>query len=118
MTDDLDPERLERVARAAVEAMEVVAAEAARLATVEVDGHSQDRRVRVRVKPSGRIVHLRLRDGVLQRYDSSALSELVTRTIRDTQRRAREAYEQAVNALTPPEVAENDRELDRIWRER
>jgi len=106
------------VARAAADAMDAVAVEAARLASVEVEGLSSDRRVQVRVTPSGRITRLRLRDGVLQRYDSSALSELVTRTIRDTQRRARDAYQHAVRALTPPEVAENDRELDRIWRER
>jgi YD repeat-containing protein len=118
MPDDLDQERLDRVARAASDAMAVVATEASRLAAVEVDGTSPDRRVEVRVTARGRITRLRLRDGALQRYDGSALGELVARTIRDAQRKAREAYQRAVEALVPPEIAANDEELDRIWRER
>jgi DNA-binding protein YbaB len=116
-SNGIDHDRLEEMARATVEAMDAVADEAGRLAMVEVEGSSPDRRVLVRVNATGRILRLGLRDGVLRRYDTSALSELVTRTIRDTQRRARDDYERAVEALEPPEVAASEQELQRIWRE-
>jgi YD repeat-containing protein len=115
--DLLDPNRLERVAQAAIDAVDGFTVEAQRLAAVEVDGSSPDKRIQIRVTASGRLVRFRLRDGVIQRYDSSALGELVTRTIRDTQRRARDGYQRAVAALEPPEVAASDQELERIWRE-
>jgi DNA-binding protein YbaB len=114
---ELDPERIERVSRATIAALENVAARASRLAALEVEGMSPDRRIQVRVTAGGAITELRLRDNVLRRYDTSALSELVTRTIVDAQRRARDAYERELAALTPPEVAESEAELQRIWRD-
>lgn len=115
--EPLDPDRLEEISHAAVAALDAMSEAAQRLAAKEVDGTSPDKRVMVRVNATGRIIQLRLRDGVLQRYDSTALSELVTRTIRDTQVKAKEAYERAVEALVPPEVAESEQELERIRRE-
>jgi len=115
--EPLDPERLEEVSRATIAALDAMSEAAQRLAAKEVEGTSPDKRVTVRVDATGRIIQLRLRGGVLQRYDSTALSELVTRTIRDTQVKAKEAYERAVEALVPPEVADSERELERIHRE-
>jgi DNA-binding protein YbaB len=114
---DLDPDRLAEVARAAIEAMDALAGEATRLAAAETEGNSPDKRVQVRVTPAGRLVRIRLRDGVLRRYDSSQLSELVTRTVRDAQRRARAEYERAMAAIEAPELAASEAELNRIWRE-
>jgi hypothetical protein len=54
---------------------------------------------------------------VLRRYDTAALGELVTRTIVDAQRRARAAYDSELARLTPPEIADSDAELQRIWRD-
>ena len=114
---ELDPDRLEEVSRATAAALENVAAQAARLAAVEVEGTSTDRRVRVRVTAAGAITELRLQDNVLRRYDTAALGELVTRTIVEAQRRAREAYERELAALAPPELADSEAELQRIWRD-
>ena len=113
----LDPDRVEEVSRATIAALDGVAAAAARLAAVEVEGTSRDRRVQVKVTATGLITELRLRDNVLRRYDTAALGELVTRTIVDAQRRARAAYEKELAALAPPEIADSDAELRRIWRD-
>ena len=113
----LDPDRVEEVSRATIAALDAVASAAARLAAVEVEGISQDRRVQVKVTATGQIAEFRLRDNVLRRYDTAALGELVTRTIVDAQRRARAAYDSELARLTPPEVADSDAELQRIWRD-
>ena len=114
---DLDPERIEAVSRAAIAAVDGVTAEAGRLAAAETEATSSDRRVRVKVTATGAITELRLLDNVLRRYDTNALGELVTRTIREAQRRARESYERELARLDPPEVARADEELKRIWRD-
>jgi len=112
-----DAVRVEEVARRTVDALDAMAAAAQRLAEREVEGVSHDRRVVVAVTASGRITRLQLKDGVHRRYDTAALGELVTRTIRQAQAKARESYQRDVAALTPPEVAESEAELHRIWRE-
>jgi DNA-binding protein YbaB len=114
---DLDPERVDDVARRTAEALDGVAAAAARLAAVEVEATSPDRRILVRVTATGAITELKLRDNVLRRYDTSALGELVTRTIRDAQRKARDAFDREIATLEPPEVKESAAELQRIWRD-
>jgi DNA-binding protein YbaB len=112
-----DAIKVEEVARRTVLALDAMAAAAQRLAEREVDGASPDRRVLVSVTAGGRITRLQLKEGVHRRYDTSALGELVTRTIRQAQTKAREAYQRDIAALTPPEVAESEAELHRIWRE-
>jgi DNA-binding protein YbaB len=114
---ELDQDHLAEVAQATVTAMDAMAVAAQRLAAVPVTGSSPDGRIQVRVNASGRVVALRLHDGVLRRYDSTALGEQVTRTIRRAQIQARDAYDQQIAALLPPEVAASEAELQRIWRE-
>jgi DNA-binding protein YbaB len=82
--------------------------QAARLARREMVGRSPDERVLVRVDASGRLTQVRLLDGVLQRYDNAALAELVTRTVRSTQRRARAALAQDYAELFAPVTAAAD----------
>jgi DNA-binding protein YbaB len=67
-----------------------------RIAAREFTGTSPDERVLVRVTGEGAVIAVRLVDDVLQRYDNAALAELVTRTIRATQRRARAAVDETV----------------------
>ena len=114
---ELDPDRIEAVSRATIAAVDGVTAEAGRLAAVETEATSADRRVRVKVTATGAVTELRLLDNVLRRYDTNALGELVTRTIREAQRRASQAYERELARLEPPEVALADEELKRIWRD-
>ena len=112
-----DAVRLEEVAQRTVIALDAMAAAAQQLAEREVDATSSDRRVLVSVTASGRITRFKLTDGVHRRYDTSALGDLVTRTIRQAQSKARAAFDRDVAALTPPEVAESEAELHRISRE-
>jgi DNA-binding protein YbaB len=70
-----------------------------RMAAREVTGASVDERVLVRVDGAGTVVGLRLQAAALQRYDHAALSDLITRTVRDTQLRARAEHARAVQAL-------------------
>lgn len=113
----LDPERIDAVSRATIDAVDAAVAAAGRFAAVESEAISPDRRVRVKVTAGGAITELRLLDNVLRRYDTNALGELVTRTVREAQRRARETFERELARLDPPEVAQADAELKRIWRD-
>jgi DNA-binding protein YbaB len=58
--------------------------------------------VLVRVNGEGWLTEIRLIDDVLRRYDNAALAELVTRTVRGTQRRARDGAKQAIDELYEP----------------
>src|SRR6185369_9014556 len=75
------------------QAVEDAVADAKRLAAVEIEASSPDRRVRVKVTATGAITEFRLLDNVLRRYDTNALGELVTRTVREAQRKALQTYE-------------------------
>jgi len=97
------------------EALAKYTATAQRLAAAEVEGLSADRRVQVRVTAGGTVTRVRLLDGVVRRYDTTALGEIVSRTIRETQRKARAAYEKELQKVLPPEVAESDAALQSIW---
>jgi DNA-binding protein YbaB len=100
-----DFEQLSELGEAAAAAVEAMGAQARQLGAKPVTGSSRDGLIKVRVNGTGRqLMAIRLEDGAMLRYDSTALSEVVTRTIRDTQRQARTAFEVAVAALTPPEV--------------
>ena len=115
--DENEQAHLARVAQDAIAAMDAFTATARRLAAVEATGRSADRRIEVRATATGEITELRLLDNVLRRYDTAALGELVTRTIREAQRKARENYEAALAELTPSEIARSEAELRRITRD-
>jgi hypothetical protein len=112
MTDHID-----EVSQAAIDAMATMGEAVRRLAAAELDGLSSDRRIAVKVTAGGRLLQCRLRPDVLHRYDSTALGEVVTRTVRATQLKARADYERATAELVPPEVAASQEELQRIWRD-
>ncbi|GIH09715.1 hypothetical protein Rhe02_77820 [Rhizocola hellebori] len=99
----------EEVSRAAAAAMQTVAELAPRLAAREVEERSPDGRVIVKVTAAGTITDITLRNGVLRRYDSAALGELVAKMLSTAQRRARAEYESALMAAIPDEVAEASR---------
>jgi DNA-binding protein YbaB len=115
--DPSDTVRLAEISDRAIAATEALAGTIAALAEAEVEGQSPDQRVRVRITTAGHLSLFQLRDGVLRRYDSSALSELVTRTVRDAQLKARTEFAAAVAALDPPELAEAERVLRELWRD-
>ncbi|GAA3734476.1 hypothetical protein GCM10022225_16060 [Plantactinospora mayteni] len=122
--DDLEPlvysphdeTRYEEMARRAIAALDGMDGALRRLAATEVEGHSRDRRVSVRVTGSGSVTEVRLRGGALRQYNHVRLGEVVTRVLRATQLQAREAYGQAAGDLTPPEVAECERLIRRARR--
>jgi DNA-binding protein YbaB len=114
---ELDVARAEAISAATVAALQTYGDQLHQLALVEVTGSSPDGRVLVRANGGGGLTGLQLRDGVLHRYDAAALSELVTRTVRETQRRAKEQYEHASAAILPPELAANEAENTRVWRD-
>jgi DNA-binding protein YbaB len=96
----------EEISAAAVAGMQAYGQAAARLAKIPVTGHSRDGRIVVQVDATGDLLALQLRGGALRWYDSATLGEVVTRTLRQTQERARERYQQEVEALVPAEVLE------------
>jgi DNA-binding protein YbaB len=104
-----DQAHYERLAQAALTSMDAYEQTAKRLAAVPVTGRSRDGRVMVRVTAAGELVTFHLRAGTLRRYDSVALGEVVTRTLRETQERARARYEREMSERAPAEVAECER---------
>lgn len=70
-----------------------------RLSDRQIVERSPDGRVHVRVRGDGALIGIRFDDDVLRRYDNAALAELVTRTVRGAQRRARTEYQRAVGEL-------------------
>ncbi len=104
-----DPEysRYEQMSWAAVAAMQSLAEHATALAAREVEVASSDGRVLVRAT-AGAVTAITFRRGATRHYDSVTLGELVTRTVRAAQLRAREEYEREVQAAIPDEVGEVD----------
>ncbi|GIF73779.1 hypothetical protein [Asanoa siamensis] len=121
-TDDFGPLRYlpqdestyERMTRDAIAAVDATGPALCRLAAVKTEGHTRDNRISVRVTGSGAVFDVRFRDGALRDYHHVRLGEVVTRLLRATQVRAREAYEREARALTPPEVLECERLLARV----
>jgi DNA-binding protein YbaB len=99
----------DEISRAAEAAMQTVAELAPRLAAREFEERSPDGRVIVKVTAAGTITEITLRNGVLRRYDSVALGELVAKTLNAAQRRARAEYSSALMAAIPDEVAQANR---------
>ncbi|MFY1670171.1 YbaB/EbfC family nucleoid-associated protein [Plantactinospora sp. WMMB334] len=104
-----DEARYEDLARRALAALDTLDGELQRLASAPVEGQSRDGRVAVRVTGAGVVTEVRLRGGALRQYHHVKLGEVVTRVLRDTQQRARAAYDEAVAEVAPPEVAECER---------
>jgi DNA-binding protein YbaB len=107
--DPADEPRYVELAARAVAALDRMAVDLRRLAAEPVGGDSPDRLVSVRVTASGAVTDVRVRPAALRRYNSVRLGEVVTRTLRDTQQRARAAYERAAAELVPEEIAECER---------
>lgn len=108
-----DEAHYEALARDAIQAVKAMDGALHGLATATVEGRSRDGRVAVRVTGSGAVSEVRLRGGALRQYSAAKLGEVVARTLRATQHRAREAYERDAAALTPPALAECERLIER-----
>jgi DNA-binding protein YbaB len=105
----IDPEYYEEVSRAAISAMDAFAERAPKLAAREVEERSPDGRIIVRVTAAGAVTAITLRNGVLRRYDSATLGELIAKTLSAAQRRARAEFESAMMDAIPDEVEEANR---------
>ena len=106
MNRGMDAERYAAVSAAAEEQLAAFGAAAERLARTPVEARSPDGRIRVRAAAAGQVTGLRLSDDVLTRYTIGALGELITRTIREAQRRAEEAFGRDLAEVRLPAVAE------------
>ena len=111
---EFDREGLAETLRQINESMAETTAEAGRLAKAVVEGRSDDERVRVRVTDGWRTVSVRLREDTFRSYDLATLGDVVTRTVRDTQQRARTAFERAVEQLEPAEFTVTETGLRRV----
>lgn len=96
----------EEISAAAVTALDQYQQAVQRLAKVPMTGRSRDGRVVVQMDAAGELVAFQLRGGALSWYDSATLGDVVTRTLRQTQERARERYQEEVEKLVPREVLE------------
>jgi len=119
--EDLDEKGLDRrgladTLAALNGAVEEMAERSRLLGEVTVDGSSDDEQVSVQVTRAGRLVRLRLREGVTRRYDLEALGDLIARTVRDTQRRARAEYDRVFGQIEQPEFIVTPRGLRRAPR--
>jgi hypothetical protein len=111
---DFDREGLAESLRQINEALAETSAQAARLAAAVVDGRSDDERIRVRVTDGWRTVSVRLSKDIFHTYDLAALGDVVTRTVRDTQHRARTAFEQAAEQIGAPQFTYTESGLRRV----
>ena len=111
---EFDREGLAETLRQINESMAETTAEAGRLAKAVVEGRSDDERVRVRVTDGWRTVSVRLREDTFRSYDLATLGDVVTKTVRDTQQRARTAFERAVEQLEPAEFTVTETGLRRV----
>jgi DNA-binding protein YbaB len=100
---EIDHEGLAETLREINDAMAETVERVRQLSTAVVEGRSEDERVRVRVTDGWRTIKVRLREDIFHRYELDALSDVVTRTVREAQQRARAAFEQAVEQIGPVE---------------
>jgi hypothetical protein len=108
MTHFIDPEHAAAVSAAAEAQLAALDSAAGRLAKVPVEAHSRDRRIRVRAT-AGHVNGLILSEDALTRYTPGALGEVVTRTVREAQRRAEEAYQAGLGEIDLSAVTEANR---------
>jgi DNA-binding protein YbaB len=106
---ELDEARYEELTRAAIAGMQTLTETARRLSAVEVEGHSRDGMIEVRVTAAGTVTAVRFRRGALRRYPNAVLGQVLTDTLRATQLKARERYDLAIEAAVPAEVGEAGR---------
>ncbi len=88
------------------------------MAVRELIDSSPDERVQARVRGDGCLTGVRLRDNVLQRDDNAALAELVTRTVRGAQRRARAELQRALgeaDAAGEPDASVGEPDASAGW---
>jgi DNA-binding protein YbaB len=97
-----DMSEAEAAAILAAESLAALQEQAHRLMQRELVSVSPDERVAVRVNGAGQVTGVRLSDNVLRRYDNAALAELVTRTVKNAQRRAREGAQHTTDELYEP----------------
>lgn len=76
------------------------------LGTRTVDEFSPGDEVRVTANLHGAVTDISVRPKALRDLDLVALSELITATAQAAQRRAREAYDEAIAAVTPLDIAQ------------
>jgi DNA-binding protein YbaB len=110
----MDAERYAAVSAAAEEQLAAFGGVAERLAKVQVEARSRDGRVRVRAAAGGEVTGLHLSDDALTRYPVGALGEVVTRTVREAQRRAEEAFQRGLAEVRMPAVAEADQIMQEL----
>lgn len=98
-----DEPKYEEATRAGIAGLEAYRARLVALAerTVRVD--STDRQVTVTVTWGGRVTGVRIHPGALRGYSSTRLGDVVTRTVRTAQERARAEYEGEARRLMPAE---------------
>jgi DNA-binding protein YbaB len=111
---DFDREGLAETLREINQSIAEMTAQVGRLAEAVVEGRSDDERVRVRVTNGWRTVSVRLREDIFRSYDLATLGETVTRTVRDTQQRARTAFEQAVERIETAQFTATETGLRRV----
>jgi DNA-binding protein YbaB len=108
MSHGMDAERYAAVTAAGEAQLAAYGEAAERLAREPVEARSRDGRVRVRAAGAGHVVGLRLSDDVFARYTAGALGEVVTRTVREAQERAAEAFRRRLAETPTPAVDEAD----------
>jgi DNA-binding protein YbaB len=98
---EIDYNGLAETLREISDAMAEKAERVRQLSTAVFEERSEDERVRVRVTDGWRTIRVGLRDDVFHRYQLEALNDLVTKTVREAQQRARAAFEHAVEQIKP-----------------
>lgn len=111
MSRGMDADRYAAVSAAVEAELAAFGATADRLAGRPAEAASRDGRVRVRAIAGGQLTGLRLSEDALARHSAGALGAIVTRTVREAQHRAAEAFGQALSEVRLPAVAEADRIL-------
>jgi hypothetical protein len=108
MTHFIDPEHAAAVSATAETQLAALDSAAGRLAKAPVEARSRDGRVRVRAT-AGNVNGLILSEDALTRYSPGTLGEVVTRTVREAQRRAAEAYQAGLDEMDLSAVSEANR---------
>lgn len=103
-----DEPRYRELTRAGIEALEVYQQRLRALATETVRVRSTDGQVVVSASGGGQVSEVQIQPGALHRYSSTRLGDVVTRTVRAAQEKARAEYQREAERLQPPEIAAAD----------
>ena len=112
-----DEQRYAELSNSAAAALRAYELTARTLAASPVDERSPDGSVWVRITSAGAVTAIRLRPSALRRHGNVALGELVTRTLRAGQQRAREQYAKKLEEALPADAAATLAEADRLVRD-